>query len=129
MYQHRITSHTSKIVSFLIYNGPYITIVAPWKAKLLIWMPLQAYRFQGLEGGSETTRDVLEKEHRKHTKHLCLLLQMGIFSFGNKHIFWKKAHKNTTPRNLLIHLEDASMSTCHSKDHVQIIIAQDLFQN
>ena len=79
--------------------GPYITVVAPWKAKLLIWMPLQAYRFQGLEGGSETTRDVLEKEHIKKHINGFFTANGNLVFFENKHtyiyIYILKKHKKT----------------------------------
>ena len=122
--QHHITSHTSKLALSSYTMGPYITILAPWGAKLLIWMPLQAYRFQGLEGGSEGTYQNTHQWFVYNCKWESCFLKTNTHIY----IYWKKTHKNKTPRNLLIHLGDASMSTCHSKGHVQIIMSQDLFK-
>lgn len=98
--------------------GPYITVVAPWKAKLLIWMPLQAYRFQGLEGGSETTRDVFEQEHiKKHQWFLYNCKWEESFFWKQTHIytyiyiFEKDTKKHEHSKEFITHLGDASMST------------------
>lgn len=101
IYQHVSPSHYISYlqIALSVYTICHITVVAPWKAKLLIWMPLQAYRFQGLEGGSETTRDVFEKEDiKKHTNGLFITANGNlVFLKTNTYIFWKKAHKNKTP--------------------------------
>lgn len=112
--------------SFLIlYNMSYHRWGTRW-AKLLIWMPLQAYRFQGLEVNNVVEmgkqRGICLK--RNIERHQWCILGMPFLETNT--YFETKTFKNTN--EIMIHLGDASMSSCHSKDYVQIIISQDLFK-